>query len=351
MEMLSAKAIVAIGGAIVGLIFGFIVERTNFCTMGAISDATAFGDFKRVRAWVLAVAVAVAGTQALQLAGLVDLQKSIYLGTSIGWLGAIIGGLLFGFGMTLAGGCASRNLVRFGAGDLRALVVLIVLGIFAYMTLRGLTAPPRVALENVTNLNVATQGMPDLLAQGVGASVAGVRGVATLVTVLALLWYCFKDAEFRGSPMHIFSGVGVGAAIIAGWYVTGVLGADEFEPTRPASLTYTAPVGNALVYLMTFTGSSIDFGIASVGGAIVGAYVSALLRKSFAVLAFADRGDLVRSLTGAAMMGVGGVMALGCTIGQGLTGIATLSLGSLISLVALVVGGIAGIKYLESRLA
>lgn len=351
MEMLSAKAIVAIGGAVVGLIFGFIVERTNFCTMGAISDATAFGDFKRVRAWVLAVAVGVAGTQALQLAGLVDLQKSIYLGSSIGWLGAIIGGLLFGFGMTLAGGCASRNLVRFGAGDLRALVVLIVLGIFAYMTLRGLTAPPRVALENLTNLTVTTQGIPDLIAKASGASAASVRGVVMLVVVLALLWYCFKDAEFRGSPMHIFSGIGVGLAVLAGWYVTGVLGADEFEPTRPASLTYTAPVGNALVYLMTFTGSTIDFGIASVGGAIVGAYASALMRKSFSVLSFADRGDLVRSLTGAAMMGVGGVMALGCTIGQGLTGISTLSLGSLISLVALIVGGVAGIKYLESRLA
>lgn len=351
MEILSTKAIVAIGGALVGLFFGFVVERTNFCTMGAISDATAFGDFKRVRAWALAVAVAIVGTQALHLAGLVDLQKSIYLGSSIGWLGGIIGGLLFGFGMTLAGGCASRNLVRFGAGDLRALVVLIVLGIFAYMTLRGLTAPPRVALENATNIAVTAQGIPDLLAKGFGASATTVRGVVSVIVVLALLAYCFKDADFRGSPLHIFSGVGVGIAVIAGWYATGVLGADEFEPTRPASLTYTAPVGNALVYLMTFTGSTIDFGIASVGGAIVGAYLSAILRKSFSVLAFADRGDLLRSLTGAAMMGVGGVMALGCTIGQGLTGISTLSLGSLISLIALVVGGIAGIKYLESRLA
>lgn len=355
MEILSIKVVMAISGAVVGLLFGFVVERTNFCTMGAISDATAFGDFRRVRAWVLAIAVAVLGTQALHLLGLVDLQKSIYLGTSVGWLGGVIGGLMFGFGMTLAGGCASRNLVRFGAGDLRSLVVLVVLGIFAYMTLRGLTAPPRVALENATNVNlvplgVAAQGIPDLLAKGFGASLATIRTAATVIVVLALLWYCFKDAEFRGSPLHILSGVGVGAVIVAGWWATGVLGFDEFEPTRPSSLTYTAPVGNALVYLMTFTGATIDFGIASVGGAIVGAYLSAILRKSFSVAAFADRGDLVRNMVGAALMGVGGVMALGCTIGQGLTGISTLSLGSLVSLAALVVGGIVGIKYLESRL-
>ncbi len=356
MDELSTRVIVSIAGAVVGAIFGFIVERTNFCTMGAISDAVAMSDYRRARAWALAIAVAILGAQGLQLAGWVDLQKSIYLGPSLGWLGAIIGGLMFGFGMTLSGGCASRNLVRFGAGDVRSLIVLVALGIFAYMTLRGLISPPRVALEGATNIDLATtpfksQGIPEMLAGAIGLSLTAMRAVTASAAALLLLWFCFKDADFRASPMHIVSGVGVGLVVAAGWWATGVLGFDEIEPTRPSSLTYTAPVGNALVYLMTFTGASIDFGIASVFGAVLGAALSAILRKSFSLAGFADRSDLLRNLSGAALMGVGGVMALGCTVGQGLTGISTLSLGSLIALASVIAGGVFGIKYLESQIA
>jgi len=283
------------------------------------------------------------------------LQKSIYLGASLGWFGAIAGGLMFGFGMTLSGGCASRNLVRFGAGDVRSLIVLVVLGIFAYMTMRGLISPPRAGLEAATNIDLGattfkSQGIPELLAGASGTSIAATRAVAAIATALALLWFCFKDRDFRESPMHVTSGVGVGLVVVAGWWATGVLGFDEFEPTRPSSLTYTAPVGNALVYLMTFTGASIDFGVASVFGAIAGAYLSAILRKSFSVAGFADRSDLLRNLSGAALMGTGGVLALGCTVGQGLTGISTLSLGSLIALTSVIAGGVFGIKYLERQL-
>ncbi|MFM9886152.1 MAG: YeeE/YedE family protein [Burkholderiales bacterium] len=355
MEELSTRLIVSIAGAVIGAIFGFIVERTNFCTMGAVSDAVAMNDFRRARAWALAIAVAILGAQGLQLAGFVDLQKSIYLGSSLGWLGGIIGGLMFGFGMTLSGGCASRNLVRFGAGDVRSLIVVVVLGIFAYITMRGLIAPSRMMLEGATNIDLGatafkSQGIPELLAGAFGGSLAAIRAAATLVVALAILWFCFKDADFRDSPTHIVSGVGIGLVIIAGWWVTGVLGFDEFEPTRPSSLTYTAPVGNTLVYLMTYSGASIEFGIASVVGAIAGAYLSAILRKSFSLAGFADRSDLFRNLGGAALMGTGGVMALGCTVGQGLTGISTLSLGSLIALASIVAGGVLGIKYLERQM-
>lgn len=356
MDELSTRMVVSIAGGVVGALFGFIVERTNFCTMGAISDVVAMSDYRRARVWALAIAVAILGTQGLQLGGWLDLKESIYLGPNLGWLGAIAGGLMFGFGMTLSGGCASRNLVRFGAGDIRSLIVLIVLGIFAYMTLRGLIAPPRVALEGATNINLAaapfkSQGIPELLAGVSSLSLMTVRMAATMVAALLLLWFCFKDAEFRGSPMHVVSGVGVGLVIVAGWWATGILGFDEIEPTRPTSLTYTAPVGNTLVYLMTFTGASIEFGIASVLGAVVGATLSAVLRKSFSLAGFADPSDLFRNLSGAALMGVGGVMALGCTVGQGLTGISTLSLGSLIALASVIAGGVAGIKYLESQIA
>ncbi len=356
MDELSTRLIVSIAGAVVGLVFGFIVERTNFCTMGAISDVIAMNDYRRLRAWALAIAVAMMGAQGMQIAGWLDLGESIYLGPSLGWAGAILGGVMFGFGMTLSGGCPSRNLARVGTGDVRSLMVLVVLGIFAYMAMRGLLAPPRIAFEGALNIDLGStlfksQGIPELLAGAFGGSLPFMRWAATAVAVLALLWFCFKDTGFRDSPVHIVSGAGVGLVVVAGWWATGVLGFDEFEPTRPTSLTYTAPVANSLVYLMTFTGASIDFGIASVFGAIAGAGLSAIIRKSFHIAGFADRSDLLRNLSGAMLMGTGGVMALGCTVGQGLTGISTLSLGSLITLASLIGGGVLGIKYLERQMA
>ena len=347
--------LMALAGMVIGFGFGFVIERTNFCTMGAISDAATFGDFRRFRAWMLAMAVAIVGAQALQGAELIDLGQSIYLTANFGWLGAIVGGLLFGFGMTIAGGCGTRNLVRFGAGDLRSLVVVLVLGIFAYMTLRGLTGPVRVGLEGATNVDLAaagvdSQGIGALLGSVFGSSVETMNLIVAAILVLGLLGWCFMESAFRASPRNIVGGLGVGLAIVAGWYATGVLGFDDFEPAPLTSLTYVAPTGNALVYLMTFTGATINFGIASVGGVVLGAFVSAVLRRNFHLATFADVQDMLRNITGGALMGFGGVMALGCTIGQGLTGISTLALGSVIAILAIVAGGIAGLKYIEWRL-
>ena len=347
--------LMALAGLVIGFGFGFVIERTNFCTMGAISDAATFGDFRRFRAWMLAMAVAIVGAQALQAGDLIDLGRSIYLTANFGWLGAIVGGLLFGFGMTVAGGCGTRNLVRFGAGDLRSLVVVLVLGIFAYMTLRGLTGLVRVGLEGATNVDLAAAGVDSqsvgaLLGSVFGSSVETMNLIVAAVLVLGLSGWCFMDSAFRASARNIVGGLGVGLAIVAGWYATGVLGFDDFEPAPLTSLTYVAPTGNALVYLMTFTGATINFGIASVGGVVLGAFVSAVLRKNFHLATFADVQDMLRNITGGALMGFGGVLALGCTIGQGLTGISTLALGSVIAILAIVAGGIAGLKYIEWRL-
>ena len=347
--------LMALAGLVIGFGFGFVIERTNFCTMGAISDAATFGDFRRFRAWMLAMAVAIVGAQALQAGGLIDLGESIYLTANFGWLGAIIGGLLFGFGMTIAGGCGTRNLVRFGAGDLRSLVVVLVLGIVAYMTLRGLTGLVRVEIEGAANVDLEAAGLES---QGIGAMLGSAFGAAAetmnlavaAVAVAGLLVWCFMDGAFRRSPRNMIAGLGVGLAIVAGWYATGVLGFDDFEPAPLTSLTYVAPTGNALVYLMTFTGATINFGIASVGGVVLGAFASALLRGNFHLATFADVQDMLRNISGGALMGFGGVMALGCTIGQGLTGISTLALGSVIAILAIIAGGIAGLKYIEWRL-
>jgi uncharacterized membrane protein YedE/YeeE len=339
-------------GLIVGILFGALTHRTNFCTMGSISDAISFGDFRRARAWLLAIAVSILGAQFLHYMEAIDITRSIYLGTSLNWTGAIIGGSIFGFGMVLASGCPGRNLVRVGGGDLKALVVLLFIGVFGYMSLRGLTAPVRAELATLTSIDLAPAGMTD---QHMGTILSGLSGLpaegarlalATIIPAI-LIVFCFKSAEFRHSPGYIAVGIGVGLLVTAGWYVTGVWGNDEFDPVQITSLTFIAPSANGLQYLMTFTGATITFGVATVGGAILGAFLSAITSGKFIMTAFFDKKDTLRHMIGGAMMGTGGVMALGCTIGQGITGMSTLSLGSLLALLAIVAGGYAGIKYME----
>ena len=351
MSELDTTTLVGIGGFLIGLVFGAVAQRTNFCTMGGISDLVLMGDGRRFRAWVLAIAVAIIGTQALHFAGLIDINKSIYLTSNFGWLGAIIGGLMFGFGMTQAGGCGSKTLVRLGSGNLKSLIVALVLGLVAYMTVRGLIALARVRLEttnvDLTKHGLTNQNLGEMAGHTLGIAAGPARMIAAAVLALAFLVYCFKDAEFRKSPGNIVAGLVIGLCAVAGWYVTGVLGADEFNPVGLASVTFVAPIGDSLQYLMTFTGATLNFGIATVGGVIAGSFLMSILTGTFTVESFVDRSDLTRHLVGGALMGAGGVMALGCTIGQGITGMSTLALGSLIAWLSIMAGGYLGIKYLE----
>ncbi|HEX2116962.1 MAG TPA: YeeE/YedE family protein [Alphaproteobacteria bacterium] len=352
MSSLPVNVLVSVLGLLAGVVFGATAQRTNFCTMGAISDILNLQDYRRFRAWLLAIAVAIAGSQALYLGGILDLGKSIYLTANLGWLGAIVGGLLFGFGMTLTGGCGNKTLVRLGAGNLKSLVVTLVLAVFAFMTLRGLLGLARINFIESTNANLAgvglsTQGIPDLLSASTGLSLPGLRWVVAVAAVLGLLWYCFKDPDFRASPANILGGAIIGALIPIGWAITGVIGADDFEPVPLASLTFVAPIGESLMYLMIFTGTSINFGIAAVGGVILGSFLMAVATRSFRVESFADRNDMLRHLAGGALMGTGGVLALGCTVGQGITGLSTLAFGSLLATLSIVAGAVYGLKYLE----
>jgi hypothetical protein len=351
MDELSVTTTVGLGGFAIGLVFGAVVQRTNFCTMGGLSDLVLMGEGRRFRAWLLAIAVAIIGTQALHFAGLIDINKSIYLSANLGWLGAIIGGGMFGFGMTQTGGCASKTLVRLGAGNLKSLIVMVVLGIFAYMTLRGLLALPRLQIET-TNVDLAARGLTnqnlgEMAGAAIGLSATFSRAIIAAALALLFLVICFKDAGFRRSTADIVGGVVVGLCAVAGWFVTGVLAADEFNPVQLASITFVAPAGESLQYLMTFTGSTINFGIAVVGGVIVGGFLMAMATGSFRVETFVDRQDLTRHLSGAMLMGTGGVLALGCTIGQGISGMSTLSLGSMVAWLSILGGGYLGLKYLE----
>jgi uncharacterized membrane protein YedE/YeeE len=341
-----------LGGLLLGLIFGAVVQRSNFCTMGAISDMVLLGDTGRLRSWMLAVAVAMLGSQLLHLGGLVDLRGSIYTGASLNWLGAIVGGLLFGFGMVQAGGCGNRTLVRLGAGNLKSLLVVLMIAIAGYATLRGLLGPVRLWLETATAINlkslgIANQALPDLLAHLFGIDAGILRWLLALALPALLLVWVFRDARFRSRPVLIVGGFVVGLIIVGGWVVTGILGADDFEPVSLASMTFVAPVGSTLQYLMTFTGARLDFGISTVFGVILGAFLMAKADGSFRIEGFAGPQDMMSHILGGLLMGVGGVLALGCTVGQGLTGIGTLALGSFVAVGGIVIGGILGVRYLE----
>jgi uncharacterized membrane protein YedE/YeeE len=344
--------VLAVGGLAMGRIFGAVVFATNFCAMGSLSDIHNFGDWRRFRAWVLAGATALVGAQLLQAAGVVALDKSMYLaGSGLNWVGHILGGLIFGFGMVFTGGCPSRNLARAGAGDLRSLLTLVVLGLFAYMAIRGIFAPARAALDQATSLTIgaSNQSLGGALARptGLGASTAALLVTAIVAAGAAL--YCFANARFRASPVHIMSGLAVGLIIVAGWAITG-LAYDEMatRPSPPISLTYVRPAGDALQWLVLFTADPMPgFGTASVFGALAGACAAALAMGRFRITTFSDTSDTLRTLMGAALMGIGGVMALGCTIGQAVTGVSTLSIGSFLTFPAIVAGGFCGLRVLE----
>jgi len=335
---------VAAGAFVLATVFGFVANKTNFCTMGAVSDMLHMGSLGRLGAWFFAMGLAILGTQGLHAAGLVDLAGAIYLTPNFGWLGYVVGGIAFGVGMTLAGGCGQRNLVRFGGGNLKALVVLLVLGITAYTTVRGLLGLARITIFEAPNVDLE---MHDLDDQGLATMLAAALGMddpGTLRIVLAallgggLVAFALAQSEFRRSADNLLAGIVIGAVITGGWFVTGYIGNDDFEPVPLESMTFVAPTGNAINYLMTFTGSTINFGIAAVLGMIAGSFLYAMLSGSFRIETFGTRSEMLNHLAGGLLMGFGGVLALGCTIGQGVTGMSTLAAGSLIAVAGIVFG-------------
>jgi uncharacterized membrane protein YedE/YeeE len=341
---------VASFGFIIGIVFGAVVNKTNFCTMGAVSDWINMGDKDRLRAWLLAIGIAIVVSQGMQAYGLIDLSQSIYLTTNFGWLGYLLGGLLFGIGMTLASGCGQRTLVRLGGGNLKSLVVVLVFGLTAYTTMRGLLALVRVNVIEVTNINLGKTGIAD---QGIDTLIVAVTGIENTVAVSwvvtaliggGLILFAFSSTSFRRRFDDILAGVVIGLIIPAGWYVTGVIGFDDFEPVRFESFTFVAPVGESLQYLMTYTGSTINFGVAAVAGVILGSFLYAVITRKFHVETFIVRGDMVRHILGGIFMGFGGVIALGCTVGQGITGMSTMALGSLMALASIIFGSVLTMK-------
>ena len=342
------------GGLLIGAIFGFIVQRTNFCTMGSLSDYMNFGDLKRFRSWVLATAVAIIGVYWMDSTGIANFGDSsavMYVTSNLAWGGHLIGGLIFGIGMVFSGGCVSRNLVRAGSGDLRALIVLIFIGLAAYITIGGLLGPLRanVLAATTTELGVADQRIGTILASLTGMSASTGYMVAVIVIAGGIIVWSFMDKGFRTSPTHVIAGVGIGLCVVAGWFLTAIA-FDEFadNPTL-ASLSYVRPAGDTIDYFMRFTAfGAPSFAVTITGGALIGSFIAAITQKKFHLATFSDAGDTLRNLGGAILMGIGGVVALGCTVGQAVTGFSTLAVGSLITFIAIIIGGIIGLKTMEA---
>ena len=350
----NAAAWILWGGLLIGAVFGFIVQRTNFCTMGSLSDIVSFGDWRRFRSWVLAAGVAILGVYWLERAGIADMTGSMYVSPSLAWGGHVIGGTIFGIGMVFSGGCVSRNLVRAGSGDLRSLVVLWLIGGVAYMTIGGLFGPARVAMVGAMTADLSAAGVSD---QRLGSIISALTGVpfetAQLAAVVAIagaiLIWCFKDAAFRRSPAHLAAGVGIGLCVVAGWMLTA-LTFDEFAANPSiGSLSFVRPAGDSIDYVMRFTAyAAPGFPVVTTLGALLGAFVGAVSQRRFRLATFSDPADTLRNLGGAMLMGVGGVVALGCTIGQAVTGTSTLAAGSLITFACIVIGGLIGMKAMEA---
>lgn len=347
------------GSLAVAFVFGAVANRTHFCTMGAVSDIMVMDDWNRMRMWLMAMGIAILGTSGLQLAGLVDVTKSIYTTPNFTWISYIIGGLLFGAGMTLASGCGSKTLVRIGTGNLKSLVVAIVMAITAYMSLRGILAALRVAAIDVVAVKLpVAQDLPTLVASGAGVD----RGMALVASALVLggglLVFALRSREFRNAD-NLLGGLVAGLAIVAGWYLSGAIGhlledpqtlEEKFYATnsgRMESLSFVSPLAYSLELLMLWTDKSrvMTLGIATTIGLSAGSFAYALATRSFRLESFRDARDLINHLLGGAMMGFGGVLALGCTIGQGLSGVSTLALGSFLALASIIAGAVLAMKW------
>jgi uncharacterized membrane protein YedE/YeeE len=347
----------------VAFVFGAIGQKTHFCTMGAVSDIVNMGEWSRMRMWLLAIGVAILGAGALHASGQIDLGKSIYRTPNFTWLSYLVGGATFGVGMVLASGCGSKTLIRIGGGNLKSLVVFVVLGLVAYMTMRGVFGVFRVnVLEKAAITLPGGQDVPALLAAaGMDPKTALLLSVFAIGGGLTVASLTKRDFWTRD---NLLGGLGIGLTVVAAWYVSGHIGYVAEHPEtleeaflttnsgRMESLSFVAPQAYTLELLMLWSDTSrkLTFGVALALGVVAGSTIWALLSRNFRWEGFRDVADLVRHLAGGALMGFGGVTAMGCTVGQGITGVSTLALGSLITFAAIVAGAWGALKYEYWRL-
>ena len=352
---------------------GAIVQKTRFCTMGAVSDWMNMGDTARMRAWVFAMAIALAGVVAFEATGTINLSGETfppYRTASFAWLRYLIGGFLFGVGMTLGSGCGNRTLVRIGGGNVKSLTVLLVAAVCAYLMMwTPLFETAFAPWIQATSINLSSYGMPT---QEVGSIVAGMFGLEPSRTLnltvsgfvaIGLFVWVFRSPDFRHNFDAVLGGAAVGLAVLLGWYLTGGPMGQAWKeyaematviPSRVQTQSYTfvSPTGDTLRYLLDpLNLSLVNFGVMALAGVIVGSSLYALTARQFRVEWFASWRDFAAHVAGAALMGVGGVLAMGCTFGQAISGMSTLAIGSILTFLAIVIGAAGTMRYQYWRIS
>jgi len=352
---------------VVALVMGAVTSKTNFCAMGAVSDWLNIGDTGRMRAWVFAMAVALSGVIALEALGVVNLLSETfppYRTANFAWIRYLLGGLMFGVGMTLASGCGNKTLVRVGGGNLKSLVVVVIFAICAYLMLwtplyeKAFLPWVAATTVNLQSYGVANQELGTVLAGMFGMRRSQHLNLAVAAGVAAvMLFFCFKSADFRYDSDHILGGAVVGLAIVFGWWLTGGSIGREWRdyaematvvPSRVQvqSYTFAAPMGDTVRYLLDPANFSlVNFGVVAFAGVILGSSLWALLDGQFRIEWFASWTDFANHAVGGALMGIGGVLSMGCTFGQAITGISTLAVGSILTFLAIVIGAAGTMKY------
>jgi len=341
MDGISIGVLAALVGLFGGAVMGMAVRLGDFCTLGAIESAVYGNDQTRLRMWGLALGVAIFGTFLLAQFGVLSIDKTFYHAIAWNPLASIVGGLMFGYGMAYAGNCGFSALARIGGGDLRALVVAIVMAIFAGMTIGGPFAVVRETLFP-QSAAVGTQGFGGLFAQATGLPAL----VLGAIVAAGFFVWGISYANLRAARSSVIWSMLVGIAIVSGWWGTSVLADQSLGGIDIQSHSFTAPLGRTMSYVMTSTAGGLNFSIGSVAGVILGGFLGSLMKGHFRWEACEDPQELGRQMFGAALMGIGGVIALGCSVGQGLTAFSTLAFSAPVALAAIAVGTVLGLRRL-----
>lgn len=342
-------------GGLIGLAFGALAQWSGFCFRAAVQETTRpAGERPKLAQWLAATGVAVAATQAGIASGLIDVSGTPYLQADFSLGGLVVGGLLFGVGLTFAGGCISRLTVLSVRGNLRSVFTLLVVAVVGYATIRGLLATARAGFADGTRVAAGdvSPSLPDLFAGALGLPVETVALGLGGIALIACLALAVRQSRGRLQPLGI--GAAVGLLVAAGFAATSWVAAEAFAPVAVESLRFTQPSADALMYAMISTGVAANFGIVLFAGVLAGAFLQAAASRSLRLEGFDDPAHMARSGLGGVAMGVGGVLALGCAVGQGLSGVATLAYPSMIALGAIWVGARIGFAWrtgIERRVA
>ena len=339
--------LIALIGFVGGALLGLAARLGRFCTLGAIEDFLYQHSDTRLRMWVLAIGAAGIMSFALTGFGLIDLPGNIYYITPWSPLATVIGGLMFGYGMSMAGNCGFGALARFGGGDLRSFVIVVVMGIAAYVMMSGPLARLRLAATEATTPRLETDSYAQLLSQATGLPVVGAGLALSLLITLAAL----GSRSFLQDRKAVFWSLIVGLAITSGWAGSSWVANHGFSPQPIQSHTFSAPLGESILFLMTASGGGLSFGVGSVFGVLAGAFCGSLIKGHFRWEACEDPRELRRQILGAVCMGFGAVLAFGCTIGQGVSAFSVLTLSAPITFIAIFIGAAIGLRQLITGFA